>query len=341
MGAKHICASLALAAALAAANGGANAQMLQKVKERGWLLCGVNQGLLGFSAPDRSGNWAGLDVDLCRALAAAIFNDASKVQFVPLDTSARFAALQAGNIDVLSRNSTWTLEREAEFKVHFAAITYYDGQGFLVRDPVVDAPSALELHGKKICVQSGTTTESNLADFFKANKMQYQAVKHTNAADSSRAYDSGACDVLTSDISQLHAERLRMSKPDAHIVLPEIISKEPLGPVVRQGDDQWFSLVKWTHLAMLNAEELGVTSKNIDEALRSSRPEVARLVGTEGNSGERLGLTKDWAARIVRLVGNYGEVFERNLGGESALEIPRGMNQLWNTGGLQYAPPIR
>ncbi len=331
---------LGVAAVLALATSELSAQTLNKVKERGTLVCGVSQGLLGFAMPDRNGNWAGFDVDLCRAIAAAIFNDAGKVQFVPLDSPGRFGPLQAGEIDVLSRNSTWTLSREAELKLNFAAVTYYDGQGFLVRSGL-NAMSALELGGKKVCVQSGTTTELNVADFFKANKMQYELVKHASAQDSLKAYDTGACDVLTSDVSQLHAERLQLTKPDEHVVLPDIISKEPLGPVVRQDDTQWFNLVKWTHFAMVNAEELGVSSLNIDEALRSAKPDVARLVGTDGNYGERLGLTKDWAARIVRLVGNYGEVFERNVGAESKLEIPRGVNQLWNAGGIQYAPPIR
>jgi general L-amino acid transport system substrate-binding protein len=338
MGAYRL--GLALAAVLALAAGEAGAQTLNKVKERGTLVCGVNQGLLGFSMPDGNGNWAGFDVDLCRAIAAAIFNDAGKVKFVPLDSPGRFVPLQSGEIDVLSRNSTWTLAREAELKVNFAAVTYYDGQGFLVRSGL-NVMSALELDGKKVCVQSGTTTELNLADFFNANKMKYEAVKHASAEDSLKAYDTGACDVLTSDVSQLHAERLRLAKPDDHVVLPDVISKEPLAPAVRQGDTQWFNLVRWTHFAMVNAEELGVTSKNIDDALRSAKPDVARLVGSQGTLGEQLGLSKDWVARIIRLVGNYGEVFERNVGVESKLEIPRGVNQLWNAGGIQYAPPIR
>jgi general L-amino acid transport system substrate-binding protein len=338
MGAYRL--GLALAAVLALAAGEAGAQTLNKVKERGTLVCGVNQGLLGFSMPDGNGNWAGFDVDLCRAIAAAIFNDAGKVKFVPLDSQGRFAPLQSGEIDVLSRNSTWTLGREVDLKVNFAAVTYYDGQGFLVRSGL-NLMSALELDGKKVCVQSGTTTELNLADFFNANKMKYEAIKHAGAPESLKAYDAGTCDVLTSDVSQLHAERLKLAKPDDHVVLPDVISKEPLGPAVRQGDMQWFNLVRWTHFAMLNAEELGVTSNNIDEALRSAKPDVARLVGTQGTLGEQLGLSKDWAARIIRLVGNYGEVFERNVGVDSKLEIPRGVNQLWNAGGIQYAPPIR
>jgi general L-amino acid transport system substrate-binding protein len=332
--------ALALAAVVALAAAPAGAQTLQKVKERGTLVCGVSQGLLGFSAPDERGNWSGFDVDLCRALAAAIFNDAAKVKFVPLSADARFEALRSGEIDVLSRNSTWTLSRESGLKVSFAAVTYFDGQGFLVRN-ALDLTSALELNGKKVCVQSGTTSELNLADFFRANNMQYELVKRATMEEARKAYDAGDCEVLTSDVSQLHAERLTLARPDDHLVLPEIISKEPLGPAVRQGDDQWFNIVKWTHFAMLNAEELGVSTKTVDEATRSTKPDVRRLLGNDGGLGEQLGLTKDWAARIVRLVGNYGEVFERNVGTESKLAIPRGVNQLWSAGGIQYAPPIR
>jgi general L-amino acid transport system substrate-binding protein len=332
--------ALALAAVVALAAAPAGAQTLQKVKERGTLVCGVSQGLLGFSAPDERGNWSGFDVDLCRALAAAIFNDAAKVKFVPLSADARFEALRSGEIDVLSRNSTWTLSRESGLKVSFAAVTYFDGQGFLVGN-ALDLTSALELNGKKVCVQSGTTSELNLADFFRANNMQYELVKRATMEEARKAYDAGDCEVLTSDVSQLHAERLTLARPDDHLVLPEIISKEPLGPAVRQGDDQWFNIVKWTHFAMLNAEELGVSTKTVDEATRSTKPDVRRLLGNDGGLGEQLGLTKDWAARIVRLVGNYGEVFERNVGTESKLAIPRGVNQLWSAGGIQYAPPIR
>ena len=332
--------ALALAAVVVLAGAPASAQTLQKVKERGTLLCGVSQGLLGFSAPDERGNWSGFDVDLCRALAAAIFNDPAKVKFVPLSADARFEALRSGEIDVLSRNSTWTLARESGLKISFAAVTYFDGQGFLVRN-APDLTSALELNGKKVCVQSGTTSELNLADYFRANNMQYELVKRATMDEARKAYDAGDCEVLTSDVSQLHAERLTLARPDDHLVLPEVISKEPLGPAVRQGDDQWFNIVKWTHFAMLNAEELGVSAKTVDDAMRSSKPDVRRLLGNEGSHGEQLGLSKDWAARIVRLVGNYGEVFERNVGTESKLAIPRGVNQLWNAGGIQYAPPIR
>jgi general L-amino acid transport system substrate-binding protein len=325
-------------ALLAAA--GAHAQTLKAVKDRGALNCGVSQGLYGFSMPDDKGNWSGLDVDFCRALAAAIFNDASKVKFVPLSTGERFQALQSGAIDVLSRNSTWTMARETDLKLNFAGVIYYDGQGFMVRN-TLGASSALELDGKKICVQSGTTTELNLKDFFTTNNMKYELVALPTAVEAEKAYDSGRCDVLTTDVSGLYAERLALSNPADHVVLPDVISKEPLGPAVRQGDDQWFEIVKWTLFAMLNAEELGVGKETLNAAKASTRPDVMRLVGSDGNFGEQLGLTKDWAARILALVGNYGEVFTRNVGSDSKLGIPRGENNLWNRGGIQYAPPIR
>jgi general L-amino acid transport system substrate-binding protein len=330
---------LALAAALAAAAPAA-AQTLNAVRERGALVCGVSHGLLGFSSVDDKGNWSGFDVDLCRALAAAIFDDAGKVKFVPLDAAARFAALRSGDIDVLSRNSTWTMSRETAFGLMFAAVTYYDGQGFLVRK-TLNVESALELDGKSFCLQTGTTGELNVADYFRANNMTYSAVELAGLDEILKAYDAGRCEVFATDVSQLHAERLKLAKPDEHVILPDVISKEPLGPVVRQGDDQWFTIVKWTHFAMVNAEELGVSSKTIDRAMQSEKPEVKRLVGTAGNFGELAGLTNDWAARIVRLVGNYGEVFERNIGTKSSLGIPRGLNHLWTMGGIQYAPPIR
>jgi general L-amino acid transport system substrate-binding protein len=299
-------------------------QTLKAVQDRGSLVCGVSEGLYGFSAADEKGNWAGFDVDFCRALAAAIFNDPAKIKFVALSATDRFAALTSGAIDVLSRNTTWTISREAGLKINFATVTYYDGQGFLV-PRALKVESALELGGKMVCAQSGTTTELNLADFFNANGMKYELINEKAAEDVRKAYEAGRCNVLTSDISQLFAERLKLPNPGAHVILPDIISKEPLGPVVRHGDDQWFNIVKWTHFAMVNAEELGVTSKAIDQAMKS----------------EQIGLTRDWAARIVRLVGNYEEVFERNVGVGSRLGIPRGINNLWTNGGIQYAPPIR
>ena len=318
----------------------ANAQVLKAVKERGALNCGVSEGLYGFSARDKDGNWNGFDVDMCRAIAAAIFNDASKVNYTPLDASRRFEALQSGKIDVLSRITTWTMSREVELGLSFTATNYYDGQGFLVPG-AMKKETALDLDGTKICVQAGTTTELNLADYFTSNKLKYEAITSATAEAAVKGYDSGQCNVLTADVSQLFAIRLLLSKPDEHIILPDVISKEPLGPVVRQDDMQWFNIVKWVQFAMVNAEELGVTSKTIDDALKSEKPDIRRLVGTEGNYGERMGLTKDWATQVIRLVGNYGEVYERTIGVGSALGIPRGINQLWTKGGILYAPPIR
>jgi general L-amino acid transport system substrate-binding protein len=334
------CRAAALAlAALALAVGPSAAQTLAAVKQRGTLVCGVSEGILGFSAQTDQG-WAGFDVDLCRALAAAVFGDAGKVRYVPLTANDRFTALQSGAIDVLSRNSTWTMSRETELKLVFPAATYFDGQGFLIRK-TVPATSALELDNTRVCVQSGTTTELNLVDYFRANHMRMEPVAFESARDAVSAYEAGRCDVFTSDVSQLHAERLGLAHPDDHVILPDIISKEPLGPAVRQGDEQWASIVKWTIFALIDAEELGVSSTTIDEAVRSAKPDIRRLVGTEGNFGEQAGLTRDWAVRIVRQVGNYGEVFERNVGTDSRLGIPRGLNHLWTTGGILYAPPIR
>src|SRR5215471_5288977 len=315
------------------------AQTLTAMKQRGALACGVSEGIYGFSIETPTG-WAGFDVDLCRALAAAVFNDPTKVRYVPLDATARFASLQSGAIDVLSRNSTWTMSREIGLKLVFPAVIYYDGQGFLLRRER-NITSALELDNVKVCVQGGTTTELNLGDFFRTNNLKFERLAFTTATDAVKAYDAGRCDVFTSDVSQLYAERLTLTTPDDHVILPDVISKEPLGPVVRQGDDQWANIVKWTAFALINAEELGVSSKSIDQAVLSEKPEVRRLVGTDGSFGEKAGLTKDWGVRIVRSVGNYGEIFERNVGVQSKLGIPRGLNQLWSNGGIVYAPPIR
>jgi general L-amino acid transport system substrate-binding protein len=316
----------------------ATAQTLKKVKDRGSLICGVSQGLPGFSTPDDKGNWTGLDVDYCRAIAAAIFNDPAKVKFSPLSTKDRFEALKSGEIDVLSRNSTWTLSRDALY--NFVGVNYYDGQGFMVRK-ALKVNSALELNGASICVQTGTTTELNLGDYFRSNSMRHEVIAFSTADETIKAYEAGRCDAFTTDVSQLYSEKLKLANANDHVILPEIISKEPLGPMVRHADDQWFDVVKWVHFAMVNAEELGLNSKNVDESLKSNMPEVKRLVGTEGNFGEQLGLTKDWAVRIVKHVGNYGEVFERNVGSGSRLGISRGINRLWSKGGIQYAPPIR
>jgi general L-amino acid transport system substrate-binding protein len=329
-----------LALLLAVATQSASAQTLKAVKDRGILNCGANGTLAGFGLPDAQGKWTGLDVDFCRAIAAAVLNDAEKVKYVPLSAKDRFTALQSGEVDVLARNTTWTSSRDTSLGLNFTGVNYYDGQGFMVRKSL-KVNSALELNGASVCVQQGTTTELNLADYFSANKMQLKSVTFATANEAVKAYDAGRCDAYTTDASALYAERLRVTDPNDHIILPEIISKEPLGPAVRHGDDQWFDIVKWILFAMMNAEELNVSSKNVDEALKSTNPEIKRFVGTEGNFGEQLGLSKDWAVRIVKQVGNYGESFERNVGLGSPLKIERGLNKLWTKGGIQYAPPIR
>jgi general L-amino acid transport system substrate-binding protein len=336
---KRVMFALIAAAGLAAVNP-AGAAVLDQVKAKGYVQCGVSQGLPGFSNPDDKGNWTGLDVDVCRAIAAAIFDDATKVRYTPLTAKDRFTALQSGELDVLSRNTTWTLSRDTSLGLNFAGVNFYDGQGFLIRkDKKVS--SALELSGASVCTQTGTTTELNVADFFRARNMKYEVVAFTTADETIKAYEAGRCDVFTSDVSQLYAMRLKLANTADHVVLPEIISKEPLGPLVRHGDDQWFDIVKWVLNATLNAEELNVTQKNLDEQLKSPNPEIKRLLGVEGNFGEQLGLTRDWVVRIVKHVGNYGESFDRNVGAGSKLGIERGLNRLWNKGGIQYAPPIR
>src|ERR1051325_5284347 len=322
---KKILSLLAFALVVTAQT--ASAQTLKTVKDRGILNCGANGSLAGFGLPDAQGKCTGLDGDVCRAIAAAIFNDATKVKFVPLSAKDRFTALQSGEVDVLARNTTWTSSRDTSLGLNFIGVNYYDGQGFMVRK-TLKVNSALELNGAAVCVQQGTTTELNLADYFRANKMQYQSVTFATANEAVKAYDAGRCDAYTTDASGLYAERLRLANPDDHIILPEIISKEPLGPVVRHGDDQWFDIVKWVLFAQLNAEELGITQANVDEMVKSTNPEIKRFVGTEGNFGEQLGLTKDWGVRIVKLVGNYGEMFERNVGTGSPRKIARGWNKL-------------
>ena len=313
---------------------------LKRTRNRDAVFCGVNPGLPGFALADEKENWSGFDVDFCRAIAAAIFDDPSKVKFIPLDASERFTELQKRKIDVLSRNSTWNMERETNYGLHFAAVSYYDGQGFMVSRSR-NADSSLELDDARVCVLSNTTTQLHLASYFGANHVKYQEKRFTTQDAMLKAYDSGECDVVTADVSRLYAMRLQLGHPGEHVILPDVISKEPLAPVVRQKDDQWLLIVKWTLYAMVNAEELGVSSKNIDAALKSNKPEVMRLVGTESAYGEELGLARDWAARIIRHVGNYGEVYDRNVGVDSKLGIPRGLNQLWNAGGILYAPPIR
>jgi general L-amino acid transport system substrate-binding protein len=338
---KNKLMSLALGAGLSlAAVTAAQAGTLDDVKAKGFIQCGSNTSLIGFGVPDDQNNWTGLDVDFCRALAAAIFNDPTKVKFTPLSAKERFTALQSGEIDVLSRNTTWTMSRDTSLGLKFAGVTYYDGQGFMVKKSL-GVNSALNLNGATVCTQTGTTTELNLADYFKANNMTYQVVAFEAETEVLKAYQDGRCDVYTTDQSGIYAQRLKLAGPDDHVVLPEIISKEPLGPVVRQGDDAWFNVVKWTYFALLNAEELGITSKNVEEMKNSTNPEVSRFMGKEGDFGTGIGLTNEWAAQIVKHVGNYGEIFERNLGESSQLKIARGKNALWSKGGLQYAPPIR
>jgi general L-amino acid transport system substrate-binding protein len=336
----RIARSLCVAAAAMLIAFTARAATLDTVKHRGALICGANGQLPGFGMSDAQGNWTGLDVDLCRAIAAAIFNDAAKVKFVPLTAKDRFAALQTGDVDVLVRNTSWTLSRDTQLGLNATGINYYDGQGFITRKSL-RVNSALELNDAPICVEQGTTTELNLADYFRSNRMRLKTVPFTALDEAVKAYETGRCDAFTADASGLYGIRLKLAKADDHVVLPEIISKEPLGPFVRQGDDQWFDVVKWVHFAMIDAEELNVKRTNIEEQMRSDNPEIKRMVGTEGNFGEQLGLTKDWVYRIIKLVGNYGEVFERNVGQSSPLKIARGLNALWTKGGVQYAPPIR
>jgi general L-amino acid transport system substrate-binding protein len=337
---KRAAIVLALASAAAVFAGPAPASILDDVKARGALNCGSNGQLPGFGMPDTQGVWTGLDVDFCRAIAAAIFNDAAKVKFVALSAKDRFTALQSGDVDVLARNTTWTLSRDTQLGLNATGVNYYDGQGFLIRK-TLKVNSALELNDAAVCVQQGTTTELNLTDYFRANKMRLKTVTFATLDEALKAYDTGRCDAFTADASALYSVRLKLTQPDDQVVLPEIISKEPLGPFVRQGDDQWFDIVRWVLFAMLNAEELNVTKANVDDQVKSPNPETKRLLGSEGNFGEQLGLTKDWAYRIVKLVGNYGEVFERNLGQGSPLKITRGLNALWTKGGIQYGMPIR
>ena len=332
--------ALAWAMVLAFGTQAAWSQTLKAVKDRGELVCGANGMLAGFGIPDPQGNWTGFDVDFCRAIAAAIFNDPSKVKFVPLTAKDRFTALQSGEIDVLSRNTTWTLSRDTSLGLDFPAITYYDGQGFMVRK-ALKVSSALELSDAAVCVQQGTTSELNLADYFRANHMALKTVTFATGDEALKAYESGRCDTYTTDASGLYGERQKLGEPSEHVVLPEIISKEPLSPAVRHGDDQWTDIVRWTHFAMIDAEELGVNKANVDERLKSDDPETRRMLGAEGQYGEALGLTNDWVYRIIKLVGNYGETFERNIGQGSPLKIVRGLNALWTKGGLQYGPPFR
>jgi general L-amino acid transport system substrate-binding protein len=329
----------------------ANAGTLDDIKAKGFVQCGVSQGLPGFSNPDAQNNWTGMDVDFCKAVAAAIFGDASKVKFSPLSAKERFTALQSGEVDLLSRNTTWTMSRDTSLGLKFAGVMYYDGQGFMVKKSL-NIDSALKLDGATVCTNTGTTTELNLADYFKGHNMKYQVVAIEDANQVRQAYDEGRCDIFTTDQSGLYAERLQLKAPDDHIVLPEIISKEPLGPVVRQGDDAWFNVVKWTYYALLTAEELGITQANVDDMVKAAsepngNPEMKRILGIKNEDGSAagfgtgMGLNEEWIVQIVKGVGNYGEIFERNVGVNTPLKIARGKNALWKDGGLQYAPPIR
>jgi general L-amino acid transport system substrate-binding protein len=341
---KNLLVGLLGIAALAGTASAASATTLEDVKAKGFVQCGVNTGLAGFASPNDKGEWSGFDVDYCHAVAAAIFGDATKVKFTPTSAKDRFPALQSGEIDVLIRNTTQTLSRDTALGFNFSGVNYYDGQGFMINaKKLPGVNSALQLSGASVCVQTGTTTELNLADYFKANKMEYNPVVFEKLDEVNAAYDSGRCDVYTTDQSGLYSIRLTLAAPDDHVVLPEIISKEPLGPVVRQGDDQWGDIVKWTHYALLTAEELGITQANVDEMKASDNPEIKRVLGQEADTklGTDLGLSNDWVYNIVKATGNYGEIFERNIGTTSPLKIARGINAQWSKGGLQYALPIR
>jgi general L-amino acid transport system substrate-binding protein len=332
-------AAAAMAACLAAsAQAGAT---FDKVKQAGQVVCGVNTGLAGFAMPDSQGHYTGLDVDICRALAAALFGDATKVKYVPLTAQQRFTALQSGEVDVLSRNTTWTLQRNTELGLNFTAVVYYDGQGFMVAKKL-GVKSAKELNGATICVQPGTTTELNLADYFRANKIDFKPVVIEKLDEVESAFFSGRCDVYTTDRSGLAATRAaRAPNPDDYVILPEVISKEPLSPAVRQGDDQWNNLVRWVIFALIQAEESGITSKNVDDMLKSADPSIQRLLGVTPGAGKSLGVDEKWAYNEIKQVGNYGEIFERNVGQGSPLKLDRGVNNIWEKGGLMYAMPVR
>ena len=317
-----------------------NAGTLDKVKDKGVLNCGVSTGIPGFSTTDSKGVWKGLDVDFCKSVAAAVLGDASKVKYIPLTAKERFVALASGEIDVLARASTWTATRDTSLGVTFAGVNYYDGQGFLVNNKL-GISKASELDGATFCIQAGTTTELNLTDYFRTNKMEYKAVTYDTSGQTGDGFKKGRCDAITSDASQLAGIRSKMSNPSGYTILSDIISKEPLGPVVRQGDDKWFNVVKWTMYAIIQAEESGVNKENVDKQLKSANPTIQRLLGVSGKAGENLGLKNNWAYNIIKQVGNYGQSYKKNVGADSALNIPRGLNKLWNKGGLMYPMPIR
>ena len=324
------------------AAGMASAATLDDVKARGQLNCGVSTGLVGFAAPDANGVWTGFDVGLCRAVAAAVFGDPTAVEFIPLTTKTRFTALSAGEVDMLSRNTTWTFSRDVDLKLEFVGVNYYDGQGFMVPKDL-GVSSAKDLDGATVCIQTGTTTELNLADFFRTNNIEYQPVPIETNAEAQQQYLAGACDVYTTDASALAATRASFEAPADHVLLPEIVSKEPLGPLVRHGDNEWADVVRWTLNALVTAEELGVTSANIEElsAAATDNPEVNRLLGTEGELAAMLGLETDWAKDAIAAGGNYGELFEKNIGENTPIGLARGLNAQWTEGGLIYSPPFR
>jgi general L-amino acid transport system substrate-binding protein len=337
---KKLSLIVAGVAALAAASA-AQAGTLEDVRAKGFIQCGVSQGLPGFSNADDSGKWTGLDVEMCEAVAAAVFGDKNAVKFTPLSAKQRFTALSSGEIDILSRNTTWTMTRDTQLGLNFAGVNYYDGQGMMV-PTALGVSSATELDGANICTNTGTTTELNITDYFRANGMSFNLVAFEKADEVVAAYDAGRCDVYTTDRSGLAAQRGKLTNPDNHVVLPEIISKEPLGPVVRQGDDVWFNIVRWSLNAMINAEEMGITSGNINQMTYNKiTPAEARFIGKEGKFGAELGLADDWAYQIIRQVGNYGESYERNVGPNTPLKLDRGVNALWSQGGILYAAPIR
>ena len=332
---------VAAAALAASVSWPAAAATLDDVKAKGFVQCGVSQGVPGFSNPDQEGTWSGIDVDVCRAVAAAVFGDADAVRYTPLSARERFTALQSGEIDMLSRNTTWTLTRDTSLGLDFAGVNFYDGQGFMVRTDH-GVTTATELGGASVCVNIGTTTELNMADFFRANGLEYEPVVFERADEVVAAYDAGRCDVYTTDRSGLAAQRTKLADPAAHMVLPETISKEPLGPVVRHGDNQWGDVVRWSLNAMLQAEEFGINSGNVDSIrAETTNPGIARFLGTEGDLGENLGLPSDWAYNIIKGVGNYAESYERNVGPDTAIGLARGVNELWINGGLMYPSPAR
>jgi len=326
--------------AMAALTVAAQAGTLDDIKKKGHVQCGVSQGLPGFSNPDEKGNWSGLDVDVCRAVAAAVFGSGDAVKFTPLSAKERFTALQSGEVDILSRNTTWTLSRDTALGLDFQGVSYYDGQGFMVRKDL-GVKSAKELSGAAVCTNTGTTTELNVADYFRTNKMDYKVVAFEKADEVVAAYDAGRCDVYTTDQSGIAAQRTKLKDPSAHIILPEVISKEPLGPVTRHGDNQWGDIVRWTLNALVTAEELGVNSGNVGAGKDSKNPEIRRLVSAEGKMCANLGLDDGCFANAIKAVGNYGEVFERNVGPKTPLGLGRGLNELWNKGGILYSSPFR